>query len=385
MRDSVVVRAPLKLVLAGEYAVLDPGSPGIVAAIDRYVTCRAEPASEVELVAVGLKTGTLRGPAPGRKGELVLEPGETGAGDFGFAKAALEIGYRYLAELFGERPRPLKITCDSRAGLLERDGGPPVKLGLGTSAASTVSMLGALLLAHGVPIDRATFARAGFRLALLAHEDAQGGLGSGIDVAGSAVGGLVEYTRPDPRLRRRLPGRESPLAAVRGPWPGLHVEALPVPLGMRLLVGFTGKSAATTDLVRAVERWRRDRPNDYEPFARRTRRAVQALGQALRHGHAPGVLAAIHTARETLAFLGERAHVAIETPELERLIEVANAADAEAKPSGAGGGDCGIAIAFDAKTAERVVAGWRDAGICPVPVEIARYGLHERAEKAAAS
>jgi ERG8-type phosphomevalonate kinase len=374
---TVTVRAPLKLVIAGEYAVLEAGVPGIAAAIDRYVTCSAEPAKEVSLATVGPGESRLEGGRPDAAGEVDLAPVAAARDDLRFARIALKIGYRYLGEL-GLDLTGVRLACDSRAGMLEREDAPPVKLGLGTSAAATVSILGALLAVHGLPLDRPTFVRNLFRLALLAHEEAQGELGSGIDIAAAVFGGLIEYTRPDPRTakQRRLLS-PTPLAAVRGAWPGLHVEPLPIPTSMRLLAGFTGKPASTRDLVHAVERWKRDHADEYAHFVKESRRAVEALGSSLRQGHAPGVLAAIHKARRSLALLGERAKVPIETPELERLISVAEAADARAKPSGAGGGDCGIAVAFDPATAERVLVGWLGAGILPVPVEVARWGVHE--------
>jgi phosphomevalonate kinase len=54
---------------------------------------------------------------------------------------------------------------------------------------------------------------------------------------------------------------------------------------------------------------------------------------------------------------------------------VARAAGVVAKPSGAGGGDCGIAFARSAAEADALRGAWRDAGIVPLPVGIARDGV----------
>src|SRR5207244_938155 len=127
--------------------------------------------------------------------------------------------------------------------------GERAKIGLGTSAATTVAVVAAVLAAHGVAIDRPTFRRQVFRLALVAHTRAQGGRGSGIDVAAAAHGGLIEYGRCAPSWQRRIDRpTATALDIARGPWPGLHIESLPHPPGLRLLAGFVGNSVATPDL-----------------------------------------------------------------------------------------------------------------------------------------
>ena len=68
-------------------------------------------------------------------------------------------------------PSSLVIDIDSRAGF---DGGR--KLGIGTSAAVCAALCAALLARCGSEL-------ATFPIALAAHRSAQGGRGSGIDVA----------------------------------------------------------------------------------------------------------------------------------------------------------------------------------------------------------
>ncbi len=374
---AALVRAPLKLVLAGEYAVLEPGARAIAAAVERRVSSTARKAREgVAIAAASGARCAARAPGPPPDGVLRFElrPEEDEAARrLAFLQAAAEIGYRYVADI-GIEPRPLSIECESAAGTI--DG--TTKIGLGTSAGATVAATGAILAAHGVPIDRFTFRRTLFRLALLAHARAQGGRGSGVDVAASAFGGIVEYGRADPRWLRRLEqAGATPLEIARGPWPGQHLEALPVPCGMRLLVGFAGAPSATADLVRAVERWRRARPADHESFVRLSQRAVQALALGLRRNDRPAILAGVELARNALVSLGERAGVEIETPALARLAEIAREAGGAGKLSGAGGGDCGYAICFDEEAAARIEEGWRAAGIAPLRVEVARAGVRE--------
>ena len=127
-----VVEAPGKLVILGEYAVLD-GAPAVVAAIDRGVRCTVSPGA-------GIST----------------------PGDDRFVRAALEgaAASRYHFE-------------DSRP-VVGIDGKP----GFGGSAAAT----GAAVLAAGRPAEDA----------FAVHAAVQGG-GSGIDVFASVHGGVRRF------------------------------------------------------------------------------------------------------------------------------------------------------------------------------------------------
>ncbi|MHC4391964.1 MAG: mevalonate kinase family protein, partial [Planctomycetota bacterium] len=244
------VRAPLKLVLAGEYAVLDDRGEAVVAAIDRYVEARAERIQNApgageprcEVSAPGLWEGAieLSGPDPAT-GALDREAlGPEDAERLRFAGEALALGYQYLAEL-GLPLSPVRLRVDSRAGTLEAPTGERRKLGLGTSAASVVATLGALLAVHGVPIDRPTFRNSLLRIAIAAHTTVQGGRGSGVDVAAAVTGGVVCYRRCNTRFQKTLFDQNpSALEIARSGWPGLLADSTVVSKNIRLLIGFTG-------------------------------------------------------------------------------------------------------------------------------------------------
>ncbi len=58
---SILVRAPGKLVLLGEYAVLEPGNEALVVAVDRYVRVRLAPAAAPTLDCPDLGIVALAG------------------------------------------------------------------------------------------------------------------------------------------------------------------------------------------------------------------------------------------------------------------------------------------------------------------------------------
>ncbi len=141
------VVAPGKLVVAGEYAVLD-GAPALVAAVDRGVACVVEPSDHL----------------------LITTPG-----DDSFVRAAL-VGAPTAHYAFSD-DHPVR--------------GLPGKPGFGGSAAATV----AATAAAGFPAERA----------YAVHERVQGG-GSGIDVYAAIHGGFRSFDLS----RRPAPAEDAP-------------------------------------------------------------------------------------------------------------------------------------------------------------------------------
>jgi phosphomevalonate kinase len=170
--------APGKVMLAGEYAVLE-GGDAIVMAVDRYAVAR-----------------------PGAGAPLPRESAATLS----------------LARREGVLAREHSIQLDTRA-LEEGDR----KLGLGSSAAGCAAALVLAAREEAIDVDRD---RA--RLAALArrgHREAQGG-GSGVDVLASMHGGVVKVRFPEG------PGGEPVVESVRWPsslawcvlWTGVPVR-----------------------------------------------------------------------------------------------------------------------------------------------------------------
>ncbi len=169
------VRAPGKLMLAGEYAVLR-GRPSLVMAVDRYAVAS--------------------GRADGDDARVFPEI----AAAF---EAARDEG---LCDV-----DPAEVRVDVRA--LQGEGSR--KLGLGSSAAACVAALGWACATLGPRARRRDARRASALAARSGHRKAQGG-GSGVDVIASALGGVV---RVQPRRRpRRAPEMERHPGMGAIPW-----------------------------------------------------------------------------------------------------------------------------------------------------------------------
>jgi phosphomevalonate kinase len=314
----ITATAPGKLFLAGEWVVLR-GGPALVAAVDRMVRVTAEPGGRMLAV------------------ESTAE-GRTWAGDLGgAARESGDVG-AVLAVWRGLGALPARVGVDSGPFLVgER------KLGLGRSAAT----IAAAVVAHRALRGAALDPRAVLADALAANAEFQDGQGSGADVAAAVYGGVVAAERRDGRL-----------AVAR------HV----LPDGVHLLAGWTGESAATTPLVTAFA----GMPTP--PVFAELTRAARAAAAAVVDGDRSALCAAVDRSGDLLARLGDETGLPIVTPALARLVDVARRSGAVAKPSGAGGGDCGIALAPTPTVAAAVRAAWRDAGILPLDVTVASAG-----------
>ena len=200
------------------------------------------------------------------------------------------------------------------------------RVGFGSSSAVSVATLKALSLYFKVRLT----GREIFELAYRVTLDIQG-VGSGFDIAAATYGGTLYFKKG-----------------------GEAVEQLPDHLP--LVIGYTGVKADTPTLVREVSSLREEYPEKVE-------RIFQAIGKLVDQGRESimtrdwqrlGTL--MNFDQEYLRDLG------VSTTKLEDLISAAKSAGAYgAKLSGAGGGDCMIALVpEDKKKAVRKAI--KDAG-----------------------
>jgi mevalonate kinase len=332
MITAVSARASGKLFLLGEYAVLD-GCPAVVAAIDRHIEVRLQREPRARRVQISSpECGTVEFP-PAQPPEI--------DGPWRFVIAAFRAALSRRPKL-GRFGGSLTLTSS-----MTNPGG--AKIGLGSSAAVTVATAAALLFAAGRSIGRDEL----FATALAAHRVAQDGLGSGADVAASVYGGVIRF---EPR------GAAPPV-----------VSPLALPPHARLLVAWSGESASTTRLVRRYLNARNGFAASRAAFVAATRAQVESFERAL----AQGVLseAAINGNGAALEQLGEQLGLPVVTPRLALLVALARAHGAGAKTSGAGSGDCGIALTHDAAAAERIRSAWRAAALVPLDVALDPAGV----------
>ncbi|MFI6340941.1 phosphomevalonate kinase [Streptomyces sp. NPDC050535] len=370
--ETVVRRAPGKLFVAGEYAVVESGTPAVLVAVDRQITVTVSRADGPGvLISSDLTPRAVR--SRWRQGRLVpagTGP-ETGGEHTRSALAHVMAAVETVGRLLSEHGLPLPDLSLSVSSTLHEGGR---KLGLGSSGAVTVASVAAVAAFSGLHLTR----DARFRLALLATAGIDP-KGSGGDLAASTWGGWVTYRAPDRAHVLDLAGRRGVAEALRADWPGYGVRRLPPPEGLCLEVGWTGNPASTTSLVAGLHRrtWR-GTPSHHK-FVATSTDVVNGAVAALEAGDSGALLHQIRRARQELARLDDEVALGIFTPQLRALCEAAESVGGAAKPSGAGGGDCGIAL-LDAHTPHdisHVRQRWAAAGVLPLPLRPAMEGIEE--------
>ena len=314
---SLAASAPGKLMLAGEYAVLD-GGPALVMAVNRRVRARL-----------------------GRPDDDAPALSEFLAG---------------IVDLFDAQGEPAmaaaarRVVVDSSSFYQGTQ-----KLGLGSSAAVTVATIACVVgnvLGHEVALPDQVLA-----FAEQAHgnvQGARGARGSGADLAACTHGGLVRFVRGD-------------LAGVR--------RFAQLPSNVQLLAFFTGQSADTATLVAGVKAAQRHNAKAIEAALAAIAAAAGDAANSVASDDGAGFIAALQANAAGLAALGAAASLELETEAVRQVRAALGRSDVCVKTTGAGGGDIAIVVGpptLDVtETTQRII----QAGCNVIPLSLTSRGV----------
>lgn len=301
--------APGKLVLLGEYAVLE-GAVAVCTAVDRYARVR---------VTTGGPSAVTIDPDVRELPDLVLQEGRR----------------RGLG--------PVRVHV-SMVDFFTRDES---KLGLGSSAALVAGLWGAvaqLLDVDGCRRDEL------LQQSLEIHRRFQQGLGSGVDLATSVFGGTIAY---------RVGQAPRPLQVEIG-----HMAAI-----------WTGAPASTASFLQIVGRARSSRPAAYRSWIAKMADASERGLAALEKRDLAAFGECLDLYAELMAGFGDSCGVPVVNADHAAIGRLVREAGGCYKPSGAGGGDVGLAWAPEAEGLRRIVRRVRESGYTPLPLAFNAEGL----------
>ncbi len=351
-------RAPGKLILIGEYAVLE-GAPALVAAVNRYSTVAIGPSEDeqyyLDAPTIHMHNIAFRLSEHGN----VWFPGNLSGEQIKrlhFFKITFEYAMQYLTAE-GVSVKPARLHIDTGAFF---DPDIRAKLGFGSSAALTVSVIKALFRYAGLPLASKEDPGRLFRLALAAHRRAQNGMGSGIDVAASTFGGVLNYrVACDNQARQIVPERVPP-------W-----RELP------MLCVFSGGSESTRRMVGGVSMLRKKNNSLYTRLMEKLS-VVSGEGiAAYRRRDTGAFMDAVDQYHHWMERLGEESGMPIISPVHKRLAETVQKSGGVYKPSGAGSGDIGLAFTHDEERRRTIRHALEQAGFRCVHVAIAGNADHD--------
>lgn len=215
-----------------------------------------------------------------------------------------------IAKFFSEAgskitDRNLKLTIKSEFSQ---------RVGFGSSSAVSVATLKALSLYYQTPLTDPQIFDLAYRVTL----DIQG-VGSGFDIAAATFGGTLYFVKD-----------------------GVTIE--PLPDHLPLIIGYTGVKADTPTLVRQVGQFKGKYPE-------KVGRIFSAIGKLVNQGREAIVAKDWERLGKLMDFDQEYLRdLGVSTEKLEALISAAKKAGSYgAKLSGAGGGDCMIALVTSEK------------------------------------
>lgn len=408
---QVQASAPGKLYIAGEYAVVD-GSAAIVAAVNRYVTVMVDDENLPTLSPESRKYyGVIVSEKENYKPIFWTRSSDgsieiLGDEKYAYVLAAMRVIDSYASECFAPNMDRKSYNLHISSELDDAKSGR--KYGLGSSAAITVATVCALCKWYGLKPDVSTICK----LSLIASSMVKRS-GSGGDVAASSCGGWILYRAYDREwLESELglikSGESDFSKLLRKKWPRLEFKRINVSKTLKLLVGWTGSPASSAQLVSSVESSVESSAEGgveggaessvsseiahsftYQDFCDQSEVCVQKLAQSLenfsleessleksslKESELNNISACFAQNRELLQKLSALTGTLIETPKLTRLIEDAIFAGIPAKTSGAGGGDCAIALTtiYEKNRIESMKSAWENHGIMPLNIEVAQ-------------
>ena len=358
-RVTITSKAPGKLFMAGEYAVVEPGHGAIVAAVSRYLTVTID-----EATSVGTLTSTQNPDVIvewTREGELFCAKEDH---PYRLVEEAILVAEQYVRECGTATNALYSLAITSELDDAKRG----IKYGLGSSGAVVVATIQAVLDFYKTPRTPLLV----YKLSVLTNLrlSQRGSFG---DIAASSFGGIVYYTSPD-RSELLVQLQSQTIKEICDTdWKDLTIERLPEIPDFTLLVGWTGQVAITDSLIQATEKKRRVETDSafYKEFLKKSHAIVQGLQSAWNKQNIPALQEGIRANRALLNEFAREMQLEIETPALQTLCDLAEQVGACAKTSGAGGGDCGICFTKNETERKQIEKQWAKAQIQVLPLTIA--------------
>jgi len=312
MNNEIQVSIPGKIVISGEYAVLD-GAPAIVSTLKQKVNITIQKSDKKHNVYT---TSVLQGVFPFTMDDdanvlwLEADPGVFGL--------LLQYAFKILKPKLKEN---LWIAVDSSEFFRTAKDGTAIKLGIGSSAAVSVGITQALSQYQAIRSSPENL----LSQANSIHQSLQGKQGSGIDVACCfADQGVIECTKDSVKNHTW---------SILN-WPnGLHLKALT-----------TSQYGSTNRLVANYQRVSNLYPKEFNSALDQFLDITQSLSHAWKSEDVDLIIDLLRAYDVQIKKLDKIGGIGIYTQVHADIQNIASTHNVFYKPSGAGGGDIGLAF-----------------------------------------
>ena len=319
-----IVKTCGKLYWAGEYAILEPGQLALIKAIPIYMMAEIKASDDYRLYS-DMFTYSVD-----------MRPDSS----YALIQETVALVEEYLTAQ-GVELQPFSLDI---RGKMEREG---KKFGLGSSGSVVVLVIKAMLAFYERLADRELL----FKLAsaVLLKRGDNGSMG---DIACIVSEDLVLYQSFDREKVADWLEKEDLQAVLARDW-GFSIASVEPVLTFDFLVGWTKEVAVSSHMVKQIK------DNMNSSFLQASKETVANLVKALEVGQEETIIDLLEQASLLLEGLSSD----IYTPSLRQLKNASRDLKAIAKSSGAGGGDCGIALSFYQDSTTLLKKRWADLGI----------------------
>ena len=321
MKTKYQVQTGGKLYLAGEYAVLTPGYGAVIQFIPIYLSATIQESRSYQLAS------DLFGY------QVDLTPNK----DYAMIQETIQLMEEWLKDQ-GIAPKPFDLHL---RGTLGEEG---KKYGIGSSGSVVLLVIKAMAALYELDLSPDLL----FRLAavVLVQRGDNGSMG---DLACIAYEDLIYYQSFDRAWLHEVLTSQ-PLSQVLDLDWDYQIRSIQPAISYDFLVGWTKEVAVSSHMVKGAIK---------EEFLQESQSAVKNLEKGLREGNQKEIETSIKRADKNLKSLNPL----IYTPALKELQESTEGLFACAKSSGAGGGDCGIALSFDPVETQILIKRWKEKNI----------------------
>ena len=316
-----IVKTGGKLYIAGEYSVLTPNQSAIIKNIDIFMQAEIKFSEKYSIYSDMYDYS------------VTLEEDD---GNYSLITETVKIVNKYL-QLKGLEIQPfdMKIT-----GKMEKNG---KKYGIGSSGSVTVLTIKAMAKLYSYDISSEELFKLSSYVLLKGGDN-----GSMGDIACISYGSPVMYTSFDRNLIKEKMKNSSLAEIMNLEW-GYKIEKIHCPEKYEFLVGWTGIPSISGKMIIEVKN------SINKEFLEKSEEIVRNLKNGIEQGNKKIISENVEENSKLLKMLHEK----IYSRKLLELVESAEGLDICAKSSGAGGGDCGIAISFNRNDTEK----WESRGI----------------------